>query len=88
MTRIKKQDSIDRLKEAYDLLGKVIRNPSKLGYIAIITKIAPKSRELINLKLFDFRSEIDREINYLTKRILRKIGFDKLPNGSKWLDIQ
>lgn len=83
MTRIKKQDPVDELKEAYNLLNEVIRNPSKLGYIAIITKIAPKSRELINLKLFDFRNEIDREINYITKRILRKIGFDKLPDGIK-----
>ena len=83
MTRIKKQDPVDELKEAYDLLNEVIRNPSKLGYIAIITKIVPRSRELIDLKLFDFRSEIDREINYITKRILRKIGFDKLPDGIK-----
>ena len=83
MTRRIGQDSIDEFIEAYKLLNEVIRHPSKLGYIAIITKITPKSRELINIKLFDFRSEINRELNYMTKRILRKIGLDKLPDGIK-----
>lgn len=81
--REKKQDPVDELREAYDILNEVIRHPSKLGYIAIITKITPKSRELINIKLFDFRNEINREINYITRKILRKTGFDKLPDGIK-----
>jgi len=83
LKRKKEKDQIDDLREAYDLLNEVIRNPYKIGYIAIITKIAPKSREIINLKLLDFKGEIDKEINYITKRILRKIGFDKLPDGIK-----
>lgn len=83
MTRRIEQYQLDEFIEAYKLLNEVIRYPSKLGYIAIITKIAPKSRELINIKLFDFRSEINRELNYMTKKILRIIGLDKLPDGIK-----
>ena len=32
---------------------------------------------------FEKEERKDREINYLTKRILRKIGFDKLPDDIK-----
>ncbi len=83
MSRIKEWDPVDELKEAYDLLNEVIRNPYKIGYIVVVTKVKPRSEEPIELELLDFKSEIIREINYITRRILRKIKFDKLPNGIK-----
>ncbi len=40
-------------------------------------------REPINLKLFDFKKDVDNEIKSLTYKILKKIGLDKLPDGIK-----
>jgi len=49
----------------------------------LIKKIRFGPREPINLKLLDFKREIDYEIRSLTHKILRKIGLDKLPSGIK-----
>lgn len=83
MTRIKKQDPVDKLKESYDLLIEIMESPKKRGYIALIKKMRFGPREPINLKLFDFKKEIDYEIKNLTYKILRKIGLNKLPDGIK-----
>ncbi|MBA7595538.1 hypothetical protein ES703_02502 [subsurface metagenome] len=81
MENKKERDLIDKLRENYDLLIEIMENPQKQGYIALIKKIRFGPREPINLKLFDFKREIDYEIKNLTYKILRKIGFDKLPDG-------
>ncbi len=60
-----------------------MESPQKYGYIALIRKVRFGPREPINLKLFDFKKEIDYEIKNLTYKILRKIGLDKLPDGIK-----
>lgn len=75
--------SIKELIEACNLLIEIMESPQKQGYIALIKKIRFGPREPINLKLFDFKREIDYEIKYITRKILRKIGLDKLPNGIK-----
>jgi len=73
--------SIKELIEACNLLIEIMENPQKQGYIALIKKMRFGPREPINLKLFDFKKEIDYEIKNLTNKILRKIGLDKLPDG-------
>lgn len=78
-----KKDSLDQLKESYNLLVEIMENPQKMGWIAVLTKTKPESREPINIKLFDFKNEVDRELSYLSRRILRKIGMDNLTDGSK-----
>lgn len=81
MKRKKRRDPIDKLRESYDLLIEIMESPQKQGYIALIKKIRFGPREPINLKLLDFKREIDYEIRSLTYKILRKIGLDKLPDG-------
>jgi len=80
---IKDKYIFKELIESYDLLIEIMESPQKQGYIALIKKIRFGPREPINLKLFDFKKEIDYEIRSLTYKILRKIGLDKLPNGIK-----
>ncbi len=75
--------SIKELIEACNLLIEIMESPQKQGYIALIKKMRFGPREPINLKLFDFKKEIDYEIKNLTHKILRKIGLDKLPDGIK-----
>ena len=83
MNKNKELEQFYDLIEAYKLLNEVIRSPYKTGYIGIISKLAPGSKEIINLKLLDFRYEIDREVRRLIKKILRKIGINRLPDGSR-----
>ncbi|GAJ07027.1 unnamed protein product [marine sediment metagenome] len=83
MKRHKRLDPIYKFIESYDLLIEIMESPQKQGYIALIKKIRFGPREPINLKLFDFKKEIDYEIKNLTYKILRKIGLDKLPDGIK-----
>ncbi len=75
--------SIKELIEACNVLMEIMESPQKQGYIELIKKIRFGSREPINLKLLDFKREINYEIKSLTYKILRKIGLDKLPDGIK-----
>ena len=77
------KDSVDKLRIAYDLLKDIIRNPTKMGYIGIISKIKPESKEVINLRLLKYRDEVDVILDDITMKILKKIGFDKLPESIK-----
>ena len=83
MRRKEEANVVDRLRESYDLLVEIMENPQKAGYLALIRKMRFGSSEPINLKLFDFKDEIDCEIKDLTKKILHKIGLDKLPDTTK-----
>ncbi|GAH24951.1 unnamed protein product, partial [marine sediment metagenome] len=74
---------LKELIESYYLLIEIMENPQKRGYIALIKKMRFGPREPINLKLFDFKKEIDYEIKNLTYKILKKLGLDKLPDGIK-----
>lgn len=55
MRKERRRNPVDRLRESHDLLSDIIRNHTKIGYIAILIKAKPKSREIINLKLLDFK---------------------------------
>lgn len=69
-------DLVDELRNAYDLFIEVMENPTRAGYIGLINKLKPESRELINLKLFDKKDRIDRKIRRLIEQILKIINFD------------
>jgi len=80
---IKDKYILKELIESYDFLIEIMENPQKQGYIALIRKMRFGPREPINLKLFDFKKEIDYEIKNLTYKILKKLGLEKLPDGIK-----
>ena len=72
------------LQDSYDLLNELVQNPAKYGAFLVIRKIKnSKSKIPLNIKLFDFRSEIDKEIRELSYKILSKLGFFDLPDGIK-----
>lgn len=81
MLKEKRRDPVDSLKTSYSLLVEIMENPVKQGYIALIKKLKHMGREPINLKLFDFKREIDRDIKNINRKILKKLGMDKLPDG-------
>ena len=83
MRRRKEADLIDNLRASYKLLNEIIRNPARIGYIAVLSKVKPQGREIINLRLLDFKRDIENDIREIERKILRKIGFDKLPDGIK-----
>ncbi len=83
MKRHRRRYPINKFIESYDLLIEIMESPQKQGYIALIKKLRFGPREPINLKLFDFKREIDYEIKNLTYKILRKLSLDKLPDGIK-----
>ena len=83
MKRYKRLDQINKFIESYVLLIEIMESPQKQGYIALIKKMRFGPREPINLKLFDFKKEIDYEIKNLTYKILKKLEMDKLPDGIK-----
>ena len=60
-----------------------MENPRRAGYISLIRKIRFGGKEPININLLDFSIEIDDDIRFVNRKILRKLGMDKLPNGIK-----
>jgi hypothetical protein len=78
-----KRDPIDSLKESYKLLVEVMENPQKQGYVSLMKKIRFGSKIPMNMKLFDFKEEIDADIKDMKRRILRKLGMDTIPDGLK-----
>lgn len=63
-------------------------NNKLISFIDILIKMANaikywrNKRNMTQQKLADLIG-IDKEINFITNKILRKIGFDKLPEGIK-----
>ncbi len=78
-----RKDPVDSLKASYELLDAFMKNPKRRGYAALIKKIRYGPKEPINLKLFDFKKEVDSDIKELSARILKKLGMDDLPDGIK-----
>ncbi len=81
--RGKKRDPVDSLKDSYKLLIEVMENPQKQGYVSLIKKMKFGSKVPINIKLFDFKQEIDGDIKEIKRKILYKLGLDNLPDGDK-----
>lgn len=78
-----KKDSIDRLKESYNLLVEIMENSQKVGWVTVLTKVVSGSKRPINIRLFDFKNKIVSEIENLTNFILRKIDINNFTGGSK-----
>jgi len=76
-------DPVDRLRQSYDLLVEILKNPTRSGYIALALRINPGAKDPINLKLLDFKDEVDTKIKDIDRKILKVTGFDRLPGGIK-----
>jgi len=74
--KIVQPDLVDELRNAYDLFIEVMENPQRAGYIGLINKLKPESRELVNLKLLDKKDRIDWKIRRLIEQILATIKFE------------
>ncbi|MCE5328720.1 hypothetical protein LLG07_00040 [bacterium] len=62
-------DLIDELRLRYDLFVEVMENPKRAGYIGLINKLKPESKEPINLKLLDKKTRIDWKIRRIIEQL-------------------
>jgi len=79
----KRLTPLENLNNDYRMLIEMLENPRRLGYISLIRKIKPTAKEPINLRLLNFKQNIDDKIRLLDKKILYVLGLDKLPDGIK-----
>jgi len=72
-----KDNVLDELKNAYDLLNEIINSQPSKSYITLLRKIkSAEGKPPVNLKLLDKKDYIDRKIKNLTEEILSIIGFE------------
>ena len=79
--RQKYQNPAERLLERYELLEKLLIKTS--GHILLLKKIRGKSSEPIDIDLLDFKDEIDADVNYVIRKIDRKLRSFDTPDGIK-----
>ena len=65
----KKIDLVDELRCRYDLFIEVMENPQRAGYIGLINKLKPESKEPVNLKLLDKKTRIDWKIRRIIEQL-------------------
>ena len=65
----------DELLNVYNIFIEVMENPTKASYLALMSKIKPDGKNLIDFYLFDKKDTIDWKIKKLTEYILRIIKF-------------
>lgn len=85
MKKRKSKDEIfiQSLAETYLLFCEFIENPGKRGYIAILRKIKPESKELINLRLLDKKIEVDNLLKEAEIKMKNVMGYWDAPDGIK-----
>ncbi len=74
---------INSVREAYFDVVKYINNPGKRGYLAILCKLRPASRELIKAQVLDKKIEGEGYLRE-ARKIFREItGYYDKPDGIK-----
>ncbi len=66
----------EELLNVYKIFIEVMENPTKISYLALMGKIKPDGKNLIDFYLFDKKDSIDYKIKKLTEYILRIIKFE------------
>lgn len=75
---------IEQLAECYGIVDDFVKNPQKLSYFIMLRKIKTESKVPIDLRLLDFKIEIDAILYKALNRMMNKIGWYKdLPDGLK-----
>jgi len=71
--------------KTYNTFVEFIECPGKSGYMAVLCKVKPESRELIKSKLLDTWERVDKDLYRVIRRMHRVMGYydDDMPNGIK-----
>ena len=72
---------IQSFAEIYLLFCEYVENPGKRGYMAILKKIKPESKELINSRLLDKKIEIEGTLKDIERKMKKVIGYWDSPDG-------
>ena len=79
-----KSDLMDSLVETYNTFVEFVECPDRSGYMAILCKVRPESRELIKSKLLDSWGRVDKDLYKVIKRMRKVMGYyDDMPSGIK-----
>ena len=79
-----KSDLVDSLVETYNTFVEFVECPDRSGYMAILCKVRPESRELIKSKLLDSWGRVDKYLYKVIKRMRKVMGYyDDMPSGIK-----
>lgn len=80
-----KSELIESLVKTYNTFVDFIECPNKSGYMAVLCKVKPESRELIKSKLLDTWERVDKDLYRVIRRMHRVMGYydDDMPNGIK-----
>jgi len=79
-----KSDLMDSLVETYNTFVEFVECPGRSGYMAILCKVRPESRELIKSKLLDSWGRVDKDLYKVIKRMRKVMGYyDDMPSGIK-----
>ena len=79
----KEEILIESVKEAYLDFIDFIENPIRRGYMILLYKLKPQSREPIKAKLLDIRIEVENDLIRVRNRMRGVTGYYDTPNGIK-----
>ena len=76
---------IDSVKGTYLEFVEDIENPFKRGYMAVLHKLKPQSKELIKAALLDIKIEVEDDLISARNRMRGAMGYydDDKPDGIK-----
>jgi hypothetical protein len=74
---------IESIDETYLLFCEYVENPGKRGYMAILKKIKPKSKELINSRLLDKKIEVEGLLKEAERKMKKIMNYWDAPDGIK-----
>ena len=74
---------IESVREAYFDFIDFIENPRRRGYIILICKLKPQSREPIRAKFIDIKIKVERDLIRARERMRGVTGYYDTPNGIK-----
>ena len=76
---------IESLVETYNTFVEFVECPGKSGYMAVLCKVKPESRELVKSKLLDTLRRTDKDLRRIKYRMEKIMGYyeDDIPDGIK-----
>lgn len=72
---------IQSFAEIYLLFCEYVENPGKRGYMAVLRKMKPESKELINSRLLDKKIEIEGTLKDIERKMKKIMNYWDSPDG-------
>ncbi len=74
---------IQSFAEIYLLFCEYVENPGKRGYMAVLRKMKPESKELISSGLLDKKIEIEGTLKDIERKMKKIMNYWDAPDGIK-----